>query len=181
MSQGPQRECNQAASGNDQRYCSIGSELAHRTGELGGAIDRSMQHRSLSSDVYIFNYRIDAELHVKFVVVSRRQSLASGRHVFGWRQTVGSAEAICFDGAGNGVTREHPAARACRAPLRRSRESERARESDAKLAVAPSWPALGGLREATLRRSAARQAALPAARTPCPGPAYSALCNPRVS
>ena len=112
MPEGPHRECDQAAAGNEQRDRSVRSELAHRTGELGGAIDRSMQHRSLSSDVYIFNYRIDAELHVKFVVVSRRQSLASDQYVFGWRQTAGSAEAICFEGAGNRVMREHPAARA---------------------------------------------------------------------
>jgi hypothetical protein len=46
MPEGPERECNQAATGNDQRNYSVGSQLAHRTGQVGQQVHRSKQHRS---------------------------------------------------------------------------------------------------------------------------------------
>jgi len=67
----PHHECDDAAARNKQRDGCTGSELAHRTGESGGRIERLTDHRILSSVVYHFRYTTDAELHVNSSVAER--------------------------------------------------------------------------------------------------------------
>ncbi len=68
MPESPERKCNQAAAGNNQRNHSIRSEIAHRTGEIRQQGHGPKQHRSLSSAhptvAQVTKYRVSAEWHV---------------------------------------------------------------------------------------------------------------------
>jgi hypothetical protein len=44
MPESSERECNQAAAGNDQRNYSVRSKLAHLIGQVGQQVHRSKQH-----------------------------------------------------------------------------------------------------------------------------------------